>query len=61
MSLIFLVLIGLFLFGKYIYDVLTTNKKAFSKEELEQMHGQVIGKSRTTPIRSRAKRQMLRS
>lgn len=46
MSLIFLVLIGLFLFGKYIYDVLTTNKKAFSKEELEQMHGQVIGKSR---------------
>lgn len=46
MSLIFLILIGLFLFGKYIYDVLTTNKKAFSKEELEQMHGQVIGKSR---------------
>lgn len=46
MPLIFLVLIGLFLFGKYIYDVLTTNKKAFSKEELEQMHGQVIGKSR---------------
>ena len=46
MSLIFLVLIGLFLFGKYIYDVLTTNKKAFSKEALEQMHGQVIGKSK---------------
>ena len=46
MSLIFLVLIGLFLFGKYIYDTLTTNKKAFSKEELEQMHGQVFGKSR---------------
>ena len=46
MPLIFLVLIGLFLFGKYIYDVLTTNKKAFSKEELEQMHGQVIGKSK---------------
>ena len=46
MSLIFLVLIGLFLFGRYIYDALTTNKKAFSKEELEQMHGQVIGKSK---------------
>ena len=46
MSFIFLVLIGLFLFGKSIYDVATTNKKAFTKEELEQMHGQVIGKSK---------------
>mgnify|MGYP006923225449 CR=1 FL=1 len=46
MSFIFLVLLGLFLFGKFIYDAVTTNKKAFTKEELEQMHGQVIGKSR---------------
>lgn len=46
MSFIFLVLLGLFLLGKSIYDAATTNKKAFTKEELEQMHGQVIGKSR---------------
>ena len=46
MSFIFLVLLGLFLFGKYIYDATATNNKAFTKEELEQMHGQVIGKSK---------------
>lgn len=46
MSFIFLVLLGLFLFGKSIYDAATTNKKAFTKEELEQMHKEVIGKSR---------------
>lgn len=46
MSFIFLVLLGLFLFGKSIYDAATTNKKSFSKEELEQMHKEVIGKSR---------------
>lgn len=46
MSFIFLVLLGLFLFGKFIYDAATTNKKSFSKEELEQMHKEVIGKSR---------------
>lgn len=47
MSFIFLVLLGLFLFGKSIYDTVTTNKKAFTKEELEQMHGQVIGKKKS--------------
>lgn len=46
MSFILLVLFGLFMFGKFIYDAATTNKKAFTKEELEQMHGQVIGKSK---------------
>lgn len=46
MSFIFLVLFGLFMFIKFIYDAATTNKKSFSKEELEQMHKEVIGKSR---------------
>lgn len=46
MSFILLVLFGLFMFGKFIYDAATTNKKAFTKKELEQMHGQVIGKSK---------------
>ena len=47
MSFIFLVLLGLLLFGKSIYDTVTTNKNAFTKEELEQMHGQVIGKKKS--------------
>lgn len=47
MSFILLVLFGLFMFGKFIYDAATTNKKAFTKEELEQMHKEVIGKSKS--------------
>ena len=46
MGFIFLVLFGLFMFGKMIYDELTRNRHAFTAEELEQMHREVIGKSK---------------
>ena len=45
MGFIFLVLFGLFMFGKVIYNECTKTCKAFTTEELEQMNREMIGKS----------------
>ena len=46
MGFIFLVLFGLFMFGKVIYDELTKNRHAFTAEEIKQMIGEMVGKSK---------------
>lgn len=45
MEFIFLVLFGLFMLGKVIYDECTKTCKAFTAEEIEQMNREMIGKS----------------
>lgn len=46
MQFLFLIGLGIFFLGKVIYDSLTTNRKGFTKEELDAMHKAVIGKSK---------------
>lgn len=46
MGFIFLVLFGLFMVGKVIYDELTKNRHAFTAEEIKQMNGEMVGKSK---------------
>lgn len=46
MDFLFLVGLGIFFICKAIYDSATTNRKGFTKEELDAMHNAVIGKSK---------------
>lgn len=52
MGFIFLVLFGLFMFGKVIYDECTKTCKAFTAEEIEQMNREMIGKSQKSARKS---------
>ena len=51
MGFIFLVLFGLFMFGKVIYDECTKTCKAFTAEEIEQMNREMIGKNKKKSAR----------
>ena len=45
MTLIFLIIVAVYILGKCVYDDCTKNTHAFSKEELNQMNLSMVGKS----------------
>lgn len=45
MELLLLIVFGLFMAGKWIYDKRTTNRHVFTHEEIDAMNREMIGKS----------------